>query len=150
MLESAGDLSEFAVVLSGGRGHFYFASYRNALDLEPATHGVVPAVGDLARHAVATEIVKPQHGTVVELNAVLSTSHTWAVEPSLLESLSVDCADKSLIELPQLDNIAAFQGILGWRRVSLRKSSDANSLASSGVSEEKWARRRRFETIFVD
>lgn len=132
VLETAGELSEFAVILSGGRGHFYFAAYRNTV----ATYGVASTEGDSARHASATEIVKPQHGTVVELNAVLSTSHTWAVEPSLLESLSVDCAEKSLVELPKLDNIAAFQGILGWRRVSLRKSSDANSLASSGVSEE--------------
>lgn len=113
VLEQNSDLSEFAVVLSGGRGHFYFAAYQNAL-----------------------EVVKPQHGTVVELNAVLSTSHTWAVVPPLLESLAVDCANKNLIELPKLDNIAAFQGILGWRRVSLSKSSGTNSLASSGVSEE--------------
>ncbi len=168
LMETTGELSEFAVVLSGGRGHFYFAAYRNELNLDLATNGVAPSEGgvnsDRATHGVAptegdvnsdrtthgvaptegnhgrraaiTEVVKPQHGTVVELNAVLSTSHTWAVEPSLLEALTVDCANKSLIELPKLDNIAAFQGLLGWRRVSLSKSSDGNSLASSGVSEE--------------
>lgn len=136
LMETTGELSEFSVVLSGGRGHFYFAAYRNELDSERATHGLAPTEGDNASHAAITESIKPQHGTVVELNAVLSTSHNWAVEPSLLETLSVDCANKNLIELPKLDNIAAFQGLLGWRRVSLSKSSDCNSLASSGVSEE--------------
>ncbi len=133
VLEQNKDLSEFAVVLSGGRGHFYFAAYRNALDSDRATHGVAPTDGN---NVALLEVVKPQHGTVVELNAVLSTSHTWAVEPPLLESLAVDCANKSLIELPKLGNIAAFQGILGWRRVSLSKSSGTNSLASAGISEE--------------
>lgn len=152
LMETTGELSEFSVVLSGGRGHYYFAAYQNVSDSDLAkhgvapseggvnsdrtTHGVAPTEGNHGRRAAITEVVKPQHGTVVELNAVLSTSHTWAVEPSLLESLTVDCANKSLIELPKLDNIAAFQGLLGWRRVSLSKSSDGNSLASSGVSEE--------------
>ncbi|MBA3993882.1 MAG: tRNA (adenosine(37)-N6)-threonylcarbamoyltransferase complex dimerization subunit type 1 TsaB [Cyanobacteria bacterium DS2.3.42] len=136
LMETSGELSEFAVVLSGGRGHYYFAAYQNVSDSDLAKHGVAPTEGNHGRRAAITEVVKPQHGTVVELNAVLSTSHTWAVEPSLLEALTVDCANKSLIELPKLDNIAAFQGLLGWRRVSLSKSSDGNSLASSGVSEE--------------
>jgi tRNA threonylcarbamoyl adenosine modification protein YeaZ len=123
--EKAGELSEFAIVLSGGRGHFYFAAYKKNVDGGRETHGVAP-----------TETVPPQHGTVVELKAVLSSTQTWAVEPSLVEALSVECADRSLIELPKLENIAAFQGILGWRRVSLSKLPSAIFLASSGVSEE--------------
>ncbi|MCC7529086.1 MAG: tRNA (adenosine(37)-N6)-threonylcarbamoyltransferase complex dimerization subunit type 1 TsaB [Candidatus Melainabacteria bacterium] len=141
----AGDLSEFAIVLSGGRGHFYFASYRKDVDGDQETHGAVHTeinADNRATHGAApaeaafVEFVPPQHGTLVELKSRLSPVRTWAVEPSLTEALSVECADGGLIELPKLDNIAAFQGILGWRRVSLSKLPSAIFLASSGVSEE--------------
>ncbi len=122
--ECVGETSEFAVVLSGGRGHFYFASYRK------------PSDDKSAKPDVEEGSVKPQHGTVVDLNSLLSGIQIWVVEPSLMESLSSECAKQKLTELPKLDNVAAFQGCLGWRRVSLSKSVDGVSLASSGVSEE--------------
>ncbi len=124
--ELEGELAEFSVVLSGGRGHFYFASYKRVDS--PSIDSACPAV-------TLQEVVAAQHGTLPEMEIALASSKTWAVDSSLMESLS-SMDEVRAVELPNLANIAAFQGVLACRRVAQRKSKNAASLASSGISEE--------------
>ncbi len=123
---------EFAVVLSGGRGHFYFAAYSSLVAGDAQTNPSQAAACGSPKQSVA-ELVKPQHGTLSEMESALSGIKTWMVDASLLQVL---CESATIVELPKVENIAAFQGVLAWQRVALSKSSEGNSLASSGVSEE--------------
>ncbi len=129
LLESSPDLAEFAVVLSGGRGHFYFAAYRN---------GLCQPEQEVSEQTRIIEVVKAQHGNLPEMNAALACNKTWAVETPLVEALAGEAksTDRNLVELPLLANIAAFQGGLALKRISDSKSSCSNSLASLAVSEE--------------
>lgn len=128
--ETEKGLAEFSVVLSGGRGHFYFASYRNMSAGE--SHA---ASGQDGEYTAPFEVVKPQHGTLPDMKIALSASKNWGLDPSLVESLS-GAGGTNFIELPELANIATFQGLLAYRRVSQSKFDQAKSLASSEVSEE--------------
>lgn len=126
--ETEKGIKEFAVVLSGGRGHFYFASYRTSGEPQSAP-------GQDGGSTAPFEVVKPQHGTLPDMKIALSASKNWGLDPSLMESLS-GTGGTNFIELPELANIATFQGVLAYRRVSQSKFDQAKSLASSGVSEE--------------
>ncbi|MBX9950686.1 MAG: tRNA (adenosine(37)-N6)-threonylcarbamoyltransferase complex dimerization subunit type 1 TsaB [Candidatus Obscuribacterales bacterium] len=125
LAEIEGDLPEFSVVLSGGRGHFYFASYKK----------VDSSANSSCSTVALEEVVAPQHGTLPDLKIALASSNTWAVDSSSIESLS-SVSGARAVELPNLANIAAFQGVLACRRVAQRKLKNAASLASTGVSEE--------------
>lgn len=125
--EAESDLAEFSVILSGGRGHFYFSAYEKERLADSAENSTVTAS--------MREMVTPQHGTLPDMKIALSCSKNWFVDPFLLESLA-STNGIVLKELPELGNIAKFQGVLSHRRVSLRKSAGVDSLDSSSLSEE--------------
>lgn len=129
--EANASLSEYAIILSGGRGHFYFAAYSNCSGSQTDTS---------SSSVSATEILKPQHGTLPELIEVLSKVKTWVAETSLIELLSEALSSVSpkidVLELPQLDNVAVFQGAIATQLIAQSKFGDAAALATSGVSLE--------------
>lgn len=88
-----------AVILSAGRGHFYFASFSQVSGGHPI------------------EAVAAQHGTIDTLKEVIGNVENWAAEPSLIELLSEH--HKNVVALPEISNIAVKQGELAWQKVSI-------------------------------
>ncbi len=91
--------TDSAVILSAGRGHFYFAAFSDVASGRPV------------------ESVVAQHGTIDVLKEVLGHVETWAVEPSLVEVLAEQ--HKDVVVLPEISNIAIKQGELAWQKVSM-------------------------------
>lgn len=138
LAEEQGELGEFSVILSGGRGHFYFAAYEKETQLAQSSQtSAHESVGSPQTPIPPTlrETVSAQHGTLPDMKIALSASKNWGLDSTLMEPLFATGGTRS-IELPKLGNIAAFQGALAYRRVSQRKSANGTSLASSAVSEE--------------
>jgi tRNA threonylcarbamoyl adenosine modification protein YeaZ len=105
-----------AIVLSGGRGHYFFAAYKN---LEGAQE----------------PLILPTHGTLDEMKSALADIDQWLVEGSIYAALSeLSASKKPVEELLPIENVAANQAMIAARRVSLSKSRADKKVASSEVS----------------
>ncbi len=108
-----------AIVLSGGRGHYFFAAYRNSL----------PWKQDL--------LIAPTHGNLEEMKSALQDVNQWLVDASTYPTISaLPEPRKPVEELLPIENVAANQGVIAARRVSLSKSLTAQKVASAEVSED--------------
>ena len=108
-----------AIVLSGGRGHYFFAAYKNSL----------PWKEEL--------LIEPTHGNLEEMQSALRNVNQWLVEASIYPMISASPdLKKTAEELLPMENVAANQGVIAARRVSLSKSLTTQKVASSEVSED--------------
>jgi len=121
----AGEVApQVAIVLSGGRGHYFFAAYSySSCDSNSQSCSPEP-------------LFAPTHGTLEEMKSALAGIELWLVDSTIYPTLKDVHA--SVQELLPLENVAACQGAIAALRVSPGKSSNAKALASSEVSVDNY------------
>lgn len=119
-----------AIILSGGRGHYFFAAYRNL-----ANNDTSDKPGAQSLPYKQEPLIAPTHGTLDELKSALADVDQWLVDASIHQAMSdLSLLKKPAEELLPIENVAVNQGVIAARRVSLSKSSADQKVASTDNS----------------